>query len=349
MTNEMSTDLVDWYHKHHRILPWRETDDPYAIWLSEVMLQQTKVDTVIPYYTRFLKAYPTVRDLADADLDDVLKLWEGLGYYSRAKRLIPCARMVVSEYGSKFPDSKNELLKLPGIGSYTAGAILGIAFNIKEPAVDGNVFRVVSRLDRLKDDIARAKTKDVFEGRLLKILPDDMRAFNQAIMELGAMICTPKNPKCEECPIRTYCSAYRVGDILEYPVKTKKAKAVLKDVRVALVEFEGRYLMYQKAPDGLIGGFWAFPHQVGEGDEGESNESDIVSENFDYSLQGGLEIGTVKHVFSHQIWQMTVVHYKADAYFYVDEPKMTWVSVDEMDTLAISTAMKRVIQLIRHE
>jgi A/G-specific adenine glycosylase len=346
MTEKMPLNLIKWYKINQRKLPWRETTNPYFIWLSEIMLQQTKVDTVIPYYLKFCKSYPSVDDLAKAQMDDVLKLWEGLGYYSRAKRLIPCAKMLVEDYRSTFPSNKEALLSLPGIGSYTAGAILGIAFNQKEPAVDGNVLRVVSRLDRMKEDITKQKTRVLVEEKLRSILPKDMRSFNQAMMELGALVCTPKNPTCEICPIKESCSAYEVGDILEYPVKTKKTKAVMKDVLVAVIEFEGKYLMYQKEPTGLIGGFWAFPHQVENESQKQLTEVEDVYETFNYQLNEGYEIGKTKHVFSHQVWNMTVIKYEVNEYFYVDEPKMKWVSLIEMESLPITRVMKRVINLI---
>ena len=198
----MQTKLLDWYHINHRKLPWRDQFDPYKIWLSEIMLQQTQVTTVIDYFNRFVKTYPTVQDLALADEDSVLKLWEGLGYYSRARRLIPCAKMVVELFDGEFPKDYKKIIKLPGVGSYTAGAVLSIAYNIKLPAVDGNVMRVYSRLFNMDADISDAKSKKIFEEKVFDTLPEDRRHYNQALMELGATICTPKSPKCMACPIQ---------------------------------------------------------------------------------------------------------------------------------------------------
>lgn len=342
MQSKQALQLITWFEKHQRDLPWRHTKDPYAIWLSEVMLQQTQVDTVIPYYQRFLAKYPSVQDLARADMDDVLKLWEGLGYYSRAKRLIPCAIQVVEKHQGHFPKEEKALLKLPGIGPYTAGAILSIAYNKQVPAVDGNVLRVVARLDCLDLDIGQAKNRPVFEDIVRQILPKNMRAFNQAMMELGAMVCTPKSPKCDGCPLQGTCLAYKTKTVGDYPVKLKKTKAKTLKVSVALVYHKNRVLIYQKAPDGLIGGLWAFPYHADEIDN-LSALKESVWDQFGITLSDGKACGQTKHVFTHQIWHMTLYAFEVSEPIRVDDPKMMWASLLDIDQLPMSTAMKRVL------
>lgn len=370
MTSEMTQRLLMWYHEHQRPLPWRQTTDPYAIWLSEVMLQQTQVVTVIPYYHKFLSKYPTVNHLANAQMDEVLKLWEGLGYYSRAKRLIACAQKVVETFGGQFPKSKAQMLTLPGIGSYTAGAVLGIAYNIKEPAVDGNVLRVLSRYLAWSLDIANPKNRQAFEDYLKDHLPDDMRGFNQAMMELGAMVCTPKQPGCQGCPVKDGCTAFQKGTVTDYPVKTKKKKSPIKQVAVAALYYQGKYLMHQKDQEGLLGGFWALPYGVGDTlEEAHRNLEDwldtelkrtrawgLVAEGDNLwtepRLQDAALLGTVKHVFTHQTWLMHLYRMDMQTTFYqgtltIDYPPIIWVGdPDQMARLAITTAMKKNIALL---
>jgi len=200
--------LVNWYLEEKRDLPWRKTNDPYKIWVSEVMLQQTKVETVIPYYERFIKKYPSLEALASAEEEELLKQWEGLGYYSRARNLQAGVREVVEAYNSQVPTSREEISKLKGVGPYTAGAVLSIAYGVPEHAVDGNVMRVLSRILLIEEDIAKPKTKKIFERAVMELIDkEDPSSFNQGLMELGAVICTPTKPKCLLCPVREYCTA----------------------------------------------------------------------------------------------------------------------------------------------
>ncbi len=221
----LQENILAWYEINHRLLPWRETrNPPYNIWLSEIMCQQTQVATVIPYYQRFLEVYPTIFDLAKAKEDDVYKLWEGLGYYSRANRLMQCSKVIVNQYQGIFPRSKKEMLNLPGIGPYTAGAILSIAYDIKEPAIDGNVMRVYSRLYEIHDEVGKPGASKAFDHYVRKDLPKNVSHFNQGLMELGATICTPTNPKCFSCPVIDLCKANKNNTTDILPVKTKKTK-----------------------------------------------------------------------------------------------------------------------------
>ncbi len=217
-----SDKLVKWYENHFRNLPWRETKDPYKIWISEIILQQTRVVQGLPYYNRFIQKYPTVVALAKAKEDDVLRLWQGLGYYSRARNLHKCAKMITTEYQGLFPNTFIELKKLPGIGDYTAAAIASISFLEAVPVVDGNVFRVLSRVYGLTDDIAKPQSRKVFFEKALEIIPVKRPdVFNQAVMELGATVCLPKNPDCDNCPLGSICFAKKHGMQSTLPVKTK--------------------------------------------------------------------------------------------------------------------------------
>lgn len=263
-----SEPLLAWYKKHNRDLPWRRSRDPYHIWTSEVMLQQTRVDTVIPYYHRFLDKFPTIEALADAPEEEVLKQWEGLGYYSRARNLQAAVREVKERYGGTVPDTLEEVSTLKGVGPYTSGAILSIAYNKPEPAVDGNVMRVLSRFFLLQDDIAKSSTRIRIEALAKSLIPEgEARDFNQALMELGATVCTPKSPSCLTCPVMEHCAARLEGMTDVLPVKTK-AKPPRPEARlVAFVEgtgeHRGRFLIRQRPQDGLLARMWELPHVAG--------------------------------------------------------------------------------------
>lgn len=345
MNKNLSKKLLNWYYLNRRDLPWRKTNDPYKIWISEIMLQQTQVETVIPYYRHFIERYPSLKDLARAHMDDVLKLWEGLGYYSRAKRLIPCASIVYNDYGGVFPKKLVEMLALPGIGPYTAGAILSIAYNIKAPAVDGNVLRVISRIMVYDGDISKAKTRVFIEKSVMKITPDDVAGFNQALMELGALVCIPKNPYCNKCPVAFYCKAYKINCVTKYPVKQKKKKAPKLKVNVAVIKNGDRYFMFQRESEGLLGGFWAFPYTIEDANLQLEHISN-VQENFNITLGGGVKIGEVKHIFTHQTWLMQIYLYQNVPMYTVDFPKCRWVTLKQMKALPITTAMKKIIKQI---
>lgn len=243
--------LLQWYEEEKRDLPWRHSRDPYHIWISEVMLQQTRVDTVIPYYNRFTEAFPTMHDLAQAEEGELLKLWEGLGYYSRARNLQQGVREVLENYQATVPRTREEISSIRGIGPYTAGAILSIAYGVPEHAVDGNVMRVLSRLYAIDEDIAQPKTKKTFEHLVMAIIDhDDPSSFNQGLMELGAVICTPQKPKCLLCPVREQCSAFDQGLTNSLPIKTKKTK--VKKVAYngyMLQRADGKWLVEQRGKD----------------------------------------------------------------------------------------------------
>jgi len=260
-----SSELLNWYDVNKRDLPWRRSRDPYHIWVSEIMLQQTRVDTVIPYFHRFIERFPTIEALADAPEDDVLKCWEGLGYYSRARNLQSAARQITEQYGGVMPSGKEEVAGLKGVGPYTAGAIRSIAFNIPAAAVDGNVMRVLSRYFLIEDDIMKIKTRTRMEELVLTLVPEGRASdFTQALMELGALICTPKSPKCLVCPVMEHCAGRLEGKEESLPVKTKAKPPRPEHRLAAIVEgtgvHEGKILIRKRPAAGLLAGMWELPH-----------------------------------------------------------------------------------------
>jgi A/G-specific adenine glycosylase len=253
-------DLLRWYRRHHRSLPWRDTRDPYRIWVSEIMLQQTRVETVLPYYARWLRAFPTVQALARAKGDRVLKLWEGLGYYSRARNLHRAAQTVVREYAGKLPRTAEGLRQLPGIGRYTAGAIASIAFGERVPLVDGNVARVFARIFAIPANVKTPATMEILWHLAEELLPArNPGDFNQALMELGALVCTPANPRCEACPMRDVCVARARGVVDQLPNRGQPQTTERIVVSAALVRRNGSLLMQRRPDRGLLAGMWELP------------------------------------------------------------------------------------------
>ena len=253
--------LLAWYDANKRDLPWRRTQDPYKIWISEIMLQQTRVDTVIPYYERFLDWFPTVAELAQAPEEKLLKAWEGLGYYSRVRNMQKAAQQIMENHGGVFPSSYDEISKLKGIGPYTAGAIASIAFGLPEPAVDGNVMRVLARLFEVDYDIGVPTNRKIFQA-MMEILIDPSRPgdFNQALMDLGSDIESPVNPRPEESPVKEFSAAYQHGTMDRYPIKAPKKKPVPVYLTAFIIkDSQGRYLLEKNEREGLLSGFWHFP------------------------------------------------------------------------------------------
>lgn len=296
--------LLDWYDKGRRILPWREEPTPYHVWLSEIMLQQTRVEAVKPYYDRFLKALPDIKALAEAEEERLLKLWEGLGYYNRVRNLQKAAKQIMEEYGGKMPEDFEELCRLPGIGSYTAGAISSIAYGKKAPAVDGNVLRVLSRVMTDERNILDAKVKKSVEKELYFVIPDKRPGdFNQAMMELGAMVCLPNGkPKCEECPLRGFCRAYSQDSMTEYPKKAPKRARKTEEKTVLVLQDEARVALTRRGEKGLLAGFYEFPCLPGK-QTGEQVLEYLKKLGF-VSLRIQ-KIGEAKHIFTHKEWHMT--------------------------------------------
>lgn len=299
--DQMQSALLTWYDTHKADLPWRGAD-AYGVWLSEIMLQQTQIDTVLPYYKRFLQTFPTIHDLAAAELDTVLKLWEGLGYYSRARHLHKTAQHVSRELNGQFPQDVAGLQALAGIGRYTAGAIASIAFDVAAPVLDGNVIRVFSRWLDLQEDVSLTATKKQLWAYASDWVPDQRAGdYNQALMELGQTICTPRNPQCNRCPVQTLCLAHANDTQTERPVKKKRAATPHYDVAAGIIRHDdGRLLIAQRPHEGLLGGLWEFP-----GGKQEANESLAACLQRELREELAIEVAVgdlfikVKHAFTH--------------------------------------------------
>jgi A/G-specific adenine glycosylase len=253
--------LLRWFNKNRRELPWRKTQDPYAIWVSEIMLQQTQVSTVIPYYKKFLKNFPTLRHLAKADLSKVLKVWEGMGYYSRARNLHHASQTVLNHFRGEVPDTLKDLLSLPGIGRSTAGSILSFAYNKEAPILDGNVKRVLSRLFAISSNPMKSKTESLLWQISESLIPrGNSNSFNQALMDLGSTVCTPKDPECSHCPLRQFCKGKALGEPERFPLRTIRKTIPQITAISAVIEKDKRVLLNQRPPRGLLGGLWEFPN-----------------------------------------------------------------------------------------
>lgn len=293
---------LDWYEENRRVLPWREDKNPYKIWVSEIMLQQTRVEAVIPYYQRFMKELPTIEALAYCSEDKLLKLWEGLGYYNRVRNMQKAAQMMIKEYGGMMPDSYETMLTLPGIGPYTAGAICSISYDEPIPAVDGNVLRILSRVTEDDSDITKNATKNLFMEKLRGVMPKEAGNFNQSLMEIGALICLPNGmPRCEACPWQKHCEANRHQTYADLPVKPKK-KGRRIEKKTVLIIMDGEKLLLGKRPNrGLLAGLYELPNV-----SGEKTQEWVLS----FVKEQGLAplhiqpLPEEKHIFSHVEWHM---------------------------------------------
>ena len=296
--------LLGWYRENARDLPWRHTEDPYRIWVSEIMLQQTRVAAVLGYYARFLAVFPTVEALAEADEERLMKLWEGLGYYSRARNLQKAAQEITALGG--FPDTYDGLLALPGIGDYTASAIAAAAFGRREPAVDGNVLRVMTRLTDCHDDISDPKTKRAVRAALAEVMPEepaDIRIFNQAMMELGATVCGPNTaPRCDDCPVSGLCLGRQWGTAETLPVKKAKKERRVEEKTVLLLMRDRKIALRKRPKTGLLAGLWEFPNVEGALDE---TAAGAAVEAMGLSVIDWQSRLTAKHIFTHVEWRMT--------------------------------------------
>lgn len=327
-------DLISWFQAEQRDLPWRKDKDPYKIWVSEIMLQQTKVDTVIPYFHRFIEQFPSIESLAAAEEERVLKAWEGLGYYSRARNLQTAVREVQEKYGGIVPNTPKEIASLKGVGPYTSGAILSIAYGIPEPAVDGNVMRVLSRILSIWEDIAKPATRKTFEKAVRAIISEENPSdFNQALMELGAIICTPTSPSCLLCPVREHCQAFKEGNQQELPVKTKSKKQRRVKIAAGLLVNEKKELLIRKRPaTGLLANLWEFPNI--EVLMEQAAEKDLFTAAITAQYESKVEldgiIGHLEHVFTHLIWNINV--YKGTITdFTMETPDVKFVSLEEIE------------------
>jgi len=356
--------LLEWYRRSARDLPWRRTRDPYAVWVSETMLQQTRVETVIPYYERFMSDFPTVSALAQADEQRVLRRWEGLGYYSRARHLQAAAREVEARYGARVPDSEAALLDLPGVGPYTAGAVLSIAYGQPRPAVDGNVLRVASRLFAIMEDVRTPRIRKQVEHRIAALIPAaDAGGFNQALMELGATCCTPRQPQCETCVVQAFCEARALG--LERTLPVRRQSAVKREeLRTALLlESDSGICVCQRPAAGLLARMWELPNIVacsrtGDGDAGEDapqpaagemwrGEPGVVLERVfgaERDCVSGLSyVGAFTHEFSHLRWQVALWRGRTGAGCL---PPYAFVPGDECQGLGFARVFARMLESV---
>jgi A/G-specific adenine glycosylase len=313
--------LLKWFAQNARNLPWRHQQTPYRVWVSEIMLQQTRVEAVKGYFNRFMQEVPDIRVLAALPEERLLKLWEGLGYYSRAKNLQKAARIAVEKYQGELPNSYAELLKLPGIGSYTAGAVASIAFHIPVPAVDGNVLRVWMRLTADSADISDAAVKKQVEQALLPLMPEkESGNFNQALMELGAVVCVPNAvPKCEKCPVSAICMAHQAGRELQFPVKKPKPPRRIEERTLLLMEQSGRIAIRRRPPKGLLASLWELP-----GFEGTLSQEQAVAAVRSFGLEPVrlTPLPPAKHIFTHIEWHMTGWRVQLEPA--VGSPELVW-------------------------
>ncbi len=343
--------LIDWYLNNHRSLPWRKTEDPYRIWVSEAMLQQTQVSTVLPYYRKFLQKFPTIKHLARAELHDVLKVWEGLGYYARARNLHRAAGNVQQQYQGNIPTTWNQFRKLPGVGDYIAAAVLSIAFGLPYAVVDGNVKRVLARLQCITAPLNNSTSTKRFKETAEALKDTQMPGtYNQALMELGAIICKPKHPLCDRCPVQRFCLAYQTKTVAEYPKKKAARQTPQYHIAIGVVFKNGRVLITQRKPDGLLGGLWEFPG--GKIKKGESAESACVREiKEEVSLQVAVidYLAQVKHAYTHFKITMEIFccNYKSGRVKRNGPVAHRWIKLDEIDQYALPRANHKFLPKLK--
>ncbi len=329
--------LLAWYDENKRDLPWRQNTDPYRVWVSEIMLQQTRVAAVIPYYERWMQALPNVAALAAVDEERLMKLWQGLGYYSRARNLQKAAQMIINEYHGRFPDTCCELLRLPGIGEYTAGAIASIAFAERVSAVDGNVLRIAARLGNIRENILDPRVKNAMRTALNAAVPETRPGdFNQALMDLGATVCLPNGrPLCGDCPLSAHCRARELGAAQELPVRTKKNSRRAEMLTVYLMIRDGAAALRKRDAGGLLAGLWEFPHVPGALDE--ESAANALSLWGLTALDWKKKINA-KHIFTHVEWHMTgyLITVKGS-----DTADFVWADRDKLASLAVPGAFKK--------
>ena len=357
--------LLAWYDKNKRDLPWRRSKNPYHIWVSEIMLQQTRVDTVIPYYERFLDWFPTVESLANAPEERLLKAWEGLGYYSRVRNMQTAARQIMSDFQGEFPSTYEGISSLKGIGPYTAGAISSIAFNLPQPAVDGNVMRVLARLFEVNHDIGNPSNRKIFQAMMEVLIdPDRPGDFNQALMDLGSDIEAPVNPRPEESPVKEFSAAYQHGTMDRYPIKAPKKKPIPIYLKALVVQnSQGQFLLEKNESEKLLAGFWHFPLIEVDEFSDQTQDLDLFSqveepilelgpspqESFeqDYDLEvdwQDLRFEEVKHIFSHRKWHIQIIAGRvAETQEYVDR-EVLWLSPEEFSNYPLAKPQQKIWQ-----
>lgn len=342
--------LLAWFDTEARDLPWRRTKDPYRVYLSEIMLQQTRVDQGTPYYERFLKRFPTLEALAAAEEEAVLKQWEGLGYYTRARNLHRTARILMEQYGGRFPESAELLQLLPGIGKYTAGAVASIAFDIPAPVVDGNVKRVLARINAITEAVDLPAVEQQLWATATALLPAQKPGdFNQAMMELGARICTPKTPNCGECPVQRHCEAYARNMQESLPNKTAKKAVPHYEVVVATIYRDGNYLIGKRPSTGFLGGLWEFPG--GKLQPGETHQQALereCREELGITIKVGGLVAVAKHAYTHfkvtlNVYRCTLLSGTPEAQAHTE---LRWVTPEEFDAYPFPKGNHKFLRLL---
>ena len=329
--------LLQWYDEHRRILPWREEVSPYRTWVSEIMLQQTRVAAVLPYFERFMAVFPSVEALAEAEEEKLMKLWEGLGYYSRARNLQKTAKIIVEQYGGEFPRAYDELIALPGIGDYTAGAILSIACGVPTPAVDGNVLRIVARITGDEGDVMEAAVKKRHRAAVAEAMSRERpAAYVQALMDLGATVCLPNGePLCEECPAKEFCSAKAEGKTASLPVRTKKKARRIEEMTVLLLWQQDKVALRKRPDEGLLASLWEFPNFPGKRSEAET--AALLAE-LGFRVRDWKKSLHAKHIFTHVEWRMQGYALEVTGKG-VDE--FVWMDRDELLAHAVPSAFEK--------
>ncbi|MCK4741857.1 MAG: A/G-specific adenine glycosylase [Anaerolineales bacterium] len=350
MNASLSDKLLGWYRAHGRDLPWRRSKDPYAIWVSEIMLQQTRVETVIPYYTRWMEQFPDIQSLARATTDEVLSLWEGLGYYRRAHNLRKAALMILAEFRAVIPDQIADLKRLPGVGVYTAAAIAALAFNVDTLALDGNLRRVIARLIDLEDDPRRPQGERSIREWADEVMPSGQAGeFNQALMDLGATICTPRKPQCGLCPLMPSCLAYAHGTQLERPIPRPGARVPLYHVSAAVIQRADMVLIGRRPEGKLLGGLWEFPG--GKQDPGESIEACLrreIQEELGVDVQVGVHFGTFPHAYTH--FKVNVHAYRCEILSgepqALDHDQLCWAALSDLEDYPMGKVDRLIANLL---
>lgn len=329
---QMNLYLLNWYQQNKRDLPWRKDQNPYHVWISEIMLQQTRIEAVIGYYDRFIKRLPSIQDLAQINDDELLKLWEGLGYYTRARNLKKAAIMIMEEYDGIFPNTFEQIMSLPGIGEYTASAIGSICFSLKEVTIDGNVLRVYMRLQNCYDNVDDLKIRRKVRNELQKIMPEEAGDFNQALMELGETICLPNGiPKCSECPLKNFCKSYQNDTYLELPIKNKKKDKKEEKYTILLFYYKSQFVLEKRKESGLLQNLWQFPNI-----QGHLTKKQLEN----YLKENKIKFLKVKkwvsytHIFTHKRWNMISYIVELDKNDY----NMNWNDLKTLKEKAIPTA-----------
>ena len=342
-TNNIDS-ILKWYDIHKRSLPWRATNDPYKIWLSETMLQQTQVNIVIPYYKKWINKYPTVQSVANANLDSLLKLWEGMGYYSRCRNFYNAANIIINHHNGKIPDDKKTFQLLPGVGEYISGAVLSIAFNKQYPAMDGNQKRVISRLLGLKK---LSKHNELRIKKKLKLLVNCNRPgdINQALMDIGSSICKPKNVFCDSCPLQQSCKAFLSEMPLSYPEIVKQKPISIKKMVAALISYRRKVLIIKRPEKGFLGGLWELPMVEISNNDSESSISKYVKKYYGLNIIVEQNLGEVNHAYTH--FKVKIVLFKCNCeYFNKSIISGQWIRMFEIKQYAFSKANHKLFNLL---